>query len=203
MPLAALALGALLGLFHESVEDLPVPVQVTFSLLILGFVVWTVFVVLAHAEAIAHRVGEPFGTLVLTVAVTAIEASVIVSVMLHGDPNPTVAREAVFSTVMIVCAGMLGLCMTLGGWRHLHQEHKQQTSSSLLAVIVALSSLTLVLPDYTLAAAPGAFSQVQLVFVSLVCLLLYGSFLYAQMTRYRDDFIDARHPAPGAVPRAA
>jgi Ca2+:H+ antiporter len=115
--------------------------------------------------------------------------------MLHGEQNPAIARESVFSTVMIVCAGMLGLCLVLGGWRHGHQELKRQGTSALLAVVVALSVLTLILPNYTLAADVGAFSPMQLIFVSILCLLLYGSFVYAQMTRHRDDFVDELLPA--------
>ena len=190
----ALIVGVSMGFAEDAIHHLPGPMQAAISVAVLVFVFWTVFVVLGHAESVAHRIGEPFGTLVLTVAVTAIEASVIVSLMLQGDSNPTIAREAVFSTVMIVCAGMLGLCLVLGGLRHRYQELKPQATSSLLAVIVALSVLTLVLPNYTLAAEPGAFSILQLSFVSTLCVLLYGSFVYAQMTRHRGDFVDERHP---------
>jgi len=193
VPVGALLLGSLLNLGHELVDHTPVLAQVTVAALVLGFVFWCVFVVLGHAEAVALRMGEPFGTLVLTIAVTAIEASVIVSIMMHGEPNPTIARESVFSTVMIVCGGMVGLCLVLGGWRHRQQELRQQATSSLLAVVVALAVLTLVLPNYTLAADPGAFSSLQLVFVSILCLMLYGSFVFAQMTRHRADFLDDRH----------
>lgn len=198
VPLGALALGLFLNLAHDGVDHLPMALQVFISLAVLGFVIWTVFVVLGHAEAVAHRVGEPFGTLVLTVAITAIEASVIVSVMLHGAENPGIARESVFSTVMIVCGGMLGFCLVLGGWRHRNQEHRQQATSALLAVVTALSVLTLILPNYTLAAAPGSFSSIQLIFISVLCLLLYGSFIFVQMTRHRADFLDA-HPAEAVV----
>jgi Ca2+:H+ antiporter len=172
------------------------PVQAGLALLVLAFVFWTVFTVLGHAEAVAHRIGEPFGTLVLTVAVTAIEVSVIVSVMLHGTQNPAIARESVFSTVMIVCAGMVGLCLVLGGMRHRKQEHNRQGTSALLAVIVALSVMTLVLPSFTLTAGPGVFSPVQLIFVSILCVLLYGTFVYGQMAGHREDFLDERPAAP-------
>lgn len=190
VPVAALALGIGLQLFHGGLDHLPVFAEVVISLGTIGFVFWTVFVVLHHAEAIAHRIGEPFGTLVLTTAVTAIEASVIVSVMLQGTPNPTIAREAVFSTVMIVCAGVVGLSLVLGGWRHHSQEHKRQGTNALLTVIIALSVLVLLLPNFTLAAAPGAFSPLQLLFVSGLCLLLYLAFVFAQTSRYREDFVD-------------
>ncbi|RFC66736.1 ionic transporter [Mesorhizobium denitrificans] len=189
-PLVALGVGVLLEVKQATIGRLPVAPEIVLSVLVLALAFVTVFITLRHAEAIAHRVGEPYGTLVLTVAVTAIEASVIVSVMLGGDQNPTLVRESVFSTVMIVCGGMLGICLTLGGLRHNHQELKRQGTSALLSVVVALSVLTLILPDYTLTSTWGTFSRMQLVFVSTLCLLLYGSFLFAQMTRHRDDFLD-------------
>ncbi len=195
VPVAALVLGAGLSLGNDLMDQLPAVLQVSVSLGLIAFVFWTVFVVLGHAEAIAHRIGEPFGTLVLTSAVTIIEVSVIVSVMLHGEPNITIARESVFSTVMIVCAGVVGLCLVLGGWRHKYQALRRQGTGALLAVVIALSVLTLVLPNYTLAADPGAFSPIQLVFVGTLCILLYGSFVYAQMTRHRADFLDGRRAA--------
>lgn len=189
-PVAAFLLGVLLNVKEAAVGHLSLPAELGVSAAVLVFVFWTVFVVLRHAEAIALRVGEPYGTLVLTLAVTAIEASIIVSVMLEGEPNPALARESVFSTVMIVCGGMLGICLGVGGWRHGHQELKRQGTSALLAVVVALSILTLVLPNFTLTAAAGSFSHTQLIFVSTLCLLLYASFLFNQTTRHRNDFID-------------
>ncbi|MBX3598322.1 MAG: ionic transporter [Rhizobiaceae bacterium] len=190
LPFLALAAGLALTTCEEAIGHLSISIAVAFSAgaLVLAFA--TVFAALRHAEAIAHHVGEPFGTLVLTVCVTAIEVSVIVAVMLSGKENPTLVRESVFSTVIIVCGGVLGICLTLGGLRHTHQELKRQGTSALLSVVVALSVLTLILPDYTLTSVSGTYSPLQLVFVSLLCLLLYGSFVFAQMTRHRDDFLD-------------
>lgn len=209
VPVTALLLGIVLHLAHAQIANLPTFAEVTISLGILGLVFWTVFVVLHHAEAIAHKVGEPFGTLVLTTAVTAIEVSVIVSVMLHGTPNPAIARESVFSTVMIVCAGVVGLALLLGGLRHHHQEHKREGTNALLAVIIALSILVLVLPNFTLTTAPGAFSPPQLLFVSGLCLLLYVGFVFAQTSRHREDFVDdlvaietEDHPKPAGLVRS-
>lgn len=195
VPVGAFVLGLVLLLLRANLDRMPVMAGVALSAGIIALVVWTVFVVLGHAEAIAHRIGEPYGTLVLTMAVTAIEASVIVSVMLHGDANPTIARESVFSTVMIVTSGVVGFCLVLGGLRHRQQEYKPLGTGALLAVVIALSVLTLVLPNFTLTAAPGSFSAVQLTFVSTLCVLLYGSFVYAQMTRQREDFLDDVTPA--------
>jgi len=194
LPLFAVGLAVAVRLVPDIVDALPFAAEVALSIVILAITVATVFVVLAHAEAIAHRVGEPYGTLILTLAVTTIEASVIVSMMLHGENNPTLARESVFSTVMIVCAGVVGICLTLGGLRHRQQDLKRQGTSALLAVIIALAGLTLVLPHFTLGAGPGNFTVAQLGLVSLLCILLYGSFLLAQITRHREDFIDAGAP---------
>lgn len=194
-PIAALTLGILLVLKDFTFGHLPTTAEITLTGLSLAWVFWLVFAVQGHAEAVAHRIGEPYGTLVLTLSVTVIEASVIVSVMLSGVPNPALARESVFSTVMIVCGGILGVCLTVGGWRHVHQDLQRQGTSALLAVVVALSVLTLILPNYTLAAGVGLYSSTQLVFVSTLCLLLYGSFVFAQMTRHRADFLDAPHSA--------
>ena len=174
----------------SSAEHAAVPVRIVLSLLAIGLVFTTIFVVLHHAEAIAHHIGEPYGTLVLTLAVTTIEVSVIVSMMLHGENNPTLARESVFSTVMIVCGGVVGLCLTLGGLRHKHQELKRQGTNAYLSMLTALAVLTLVLPNFTLSVGHGSFSPAQLAFVSVLSVLLYGSFVYAQMGLHREDFIE-------------
>jgi Ca2+:H+ antiporter len=160
----------------------------------------TIFVVLDHAEAVARRVGEPYGTLVLTIAVTAIEVSIIVSMMLHGENNPTLARESVFSTVMIASTGVVGTCLTLGGWRHRKQAIVRQGTSAYLAVLIALTVMTLILPTYTRATDPGTFSAAQLGFVSVLSVLLYTGFLFAQTVRHREDFIEGQ--AHGVSTRA-
>ncbi|MCX8999387.1 ionic transporter [Rhizobiaceae bacterium BDR2-2] len=163
-----------------------------FAAIVLIFA--TVFVVLRHAETVAHHVGEPFGTLVLTLAVTAIEASVIISLMLDGSEKPTLARESVFSTVMIICAGVVGACLTLGGWRHVRQDLKRQGTSAFLSMLIALAGFTLVLPNFTLTGRPGEFSHVQLAFIATLAFLLYVVFVIAQTRRYRGDFVeDLRH----------
>lgn len=189
LPIASLGLAAVVRSGGMSIEHWPLSIKALSLILVVGLIFATVFVVLHHAETVALRVGEPYGTLLLTFAVTAIEASVIVSMMLHGENNPTLARESVFSTVMIVCAGVVGVCLGLGGLRHRYQDIKRQGTSSYLAVLIALTILTLILPNYTLTTGPGTFSATQLVFVSLLSVLLYGGFVFAQMVRYRDDFI--------------
>ena len=190
LPIATLMLAAILQLGVAPAEHAAVPVRIVLSLLAIGLVFATVFVALRHAETIAHYFGEPYGTLVLTFTVTTIEVSVIVSMMLNGDNNPTLARESVFSTVMIVCGGVIGLCLTLGGLRHRHQDLKRQGTNAYLSMLTALAVLTLVLPDFTLSVGHGHFSAGQLAFVSVLSVLLYGSFVYAQTGLRKEDFVE-------------
>jgi Ca2+:H+ antiporter len=191
-PLAALAL-LLSGL---DVAEFAYPANWLLPILAIALIMATVFAVLHHAEAVAHRVGEPYGTLVLTFAVTGIEASVITSLMLHGANNPTLARESVFSTVMIVCAGVVGLCLTIGGLRHREQQFRQYGTNAYLSVLIALAMLTLVLPDFTLTTAPGTFSASQLALVSVLSVMLYGGFVFVQTGRHKGDFLEALADEP-------
>ncbi|HEX4598022.1 MAG TPA: ionic transporter y4hA [Burkholderiaceae bacterium] len=148
----------------------------------------TVFATVHHAEAIAHRIGEPYGTLVLTLAVTVIEAALIVTMMLGGSGNATVARDTVFCVIMIVCNGLVGLCILIGGLRHREQEFLVHGANSYLSVIATLAALTLMLPNYTTTIPGPVFSVSQLVFVSIVTLVLYGVFLYIQTVRHTEYF---------------
>ena len=192
LPVASLACALGLHAIGGSTEGWPLVATIVVSALVIALVIATVFVVLHHAESLANVVGEPFGTLILTLSVTAIEASVIVSMMLHGENNPALARESVFSTVMIVTTGILGVCLTLGGLRHRSQDIRRQGTSAFLAVLMALSVLTLILPNYTLASSPGSFSSLQLGFVCVLSVLLYGAFLFSQTVRHQDDFREER-----------
>jgi Ca2+:H+ antiporter len=190
LPPACLLLAMFIRLGGTLIEHAGHGAMAVAAVLSIVMVFSTVFVVLHHAESIAHRLGEPYGTLVLTFAVTTIEVSIIVSMMLHGPDNPTLARESVFSTVMIVCCGVVGICLTLGGWRHRSQDIKRQGTSAFLAVLIALTVLTMVLPNYTLAAVPGRFSTAQLAFVGVLSVFLYGAFVFAQSISQKQDFLD-------------
>ena len=163
----------------------------------------TVFSAVHHAEVIAHRVGEPFGTLVLALAVTVIETALIVSVMLSAPAEKAgLARDTVFAAVMIVCNGIVGLCLLLGGARHGEQGFQIQGASAALAVLVALVSLALILPNYVAPELGALYSPTQLVFAGLVSLVLYGSFVFIQTGRHRDYFLpvdtsnEETHAAP-------
>ena len=150
----------------------------------------TVFAAVYHAEVVAHRVGEPFGTLILALAVTVIETALIVSVMIAAPAEKAgLARDTVFAAVMIVCNGIVGLCLLMGGARHHEQGFQVQGASAALAVLVALTSLALVLPNYAASALGPLYSTPQLVFAGLVSLVLYGSFVFIQTVRHRDYFL--------------
>ncbi len=150
----------------------------------------TVFAAVHHAEVIACRVGEPFGTLVLALAVTVIETALIVSVMISAPADSAaLARDTVFAAVMIVCNGIVGLCLLLGGARHHEQGFQLQGASAALAVLVALISLALILPSYVAPELGPVYSPMQLVFAGLVALVLYGSFVFVQTGRHRDYFL--------------
>jgi Ca2+:H+ antiporter len=149
-----------------------------------------VFAAVYHAEVVAHRTGEPFGTLVLALAVTIIEVTLIVSVMLGVAADKAgLARDTVFAVVMIVCNGIVGLCLLWGGMRHHEQGFQVQGASAALAVLASLTILTMILPNYTLGTPGPAFSTSQLIFASVVSLVLYGSFVFIQTLRHRDYFL--------------
>ena len=167
----------------------------------------TVFAAVYHAELVAHRVGEPFGTLVLAVAVTVIEVALVVSVMLGGGPDKAaLARDTVFAAVMLVCNGVVGMCLLVGGVQHRAQGFQLQGASGALAVLTALTTLTLVLPNFTTTTPGPVFTPSQLAFVGVVSLALYGVFVFVQTVRHPDDFLedgaDDAHEAPPST-RAA
>jgi Ca2+:H+ antiporter len=150
----------------------------------------TVFSAVYHAELIAHWLGEPLGTLVLAVAVTVIEVALIVSMMIAGGPDKAfLARDTVFAAVMIICNGIIGLCLLSGGIRHREQDFRVYGASAALAVLATLTILTLVLPNFTTSAPGGNFSPLQLMFAGAVSLILYVSFVFVQTVRHRDYFL--------------
>ena len=152
-----------------------------------------VFAAVYHAEVVAHRTGEPFGTLVLAVAVTVIEVALIVSVMLAAPTEKAgLARDTVFAAVMIVCNGIVGLCLLSGGVRHHEQGFQVHGASAALAVLAALTTLTLILPNATSAPGP-VFTTSQLVFAGIISLVLYVSFVFVQTVRHRDHFLPVEH----------
>jgi Ca2+:H+ antiporter len=160
-----------------------------FAVVLLVVLFGTVFAAVHHADVIALRVGEPFGTLILTLAVTIIEVALIESLMLSEHAVTTLARDTVFAVVMIVCNALVGICILAGGLRYREQDIRVSGSSLYLSVLVVLATITLILPNYTLTTPGPVFSTGQLGFVSATTILLYGLFLYTQTVRHREYFV--------------
>lgn len=160
------------------------------SPLLAAVLIATVLAAVHHAELIAHRVGEPFGTFLLAVAVTVIELGLIVTLMsAAGEDAATLARDTVFAAVMIILNGLVGTCILIGAIRHREQTFKQTGVSAALATLCALTVLTLVLPNFTVSEPGPVYSPPQLAFVAVVSFLLYATFVSVQTVRHRDYFL--------------
>jgi Ca2+:H+ antiporter len=157
-----------------------------------------------HAEVIAHRVGEPFGTLILAVAVTIIEVSLILSIMLAGGPDAAaLPRDTIYAAIMIICNGVVGLCILVGALVHHEQSFRVEGSSAGLAALIALSAFSLVLPAFTTTTPGGTYSTAQLVFVAFTSAALWAVYVFTQTVRHRDYFlppVDASSPDAHAAP---
>ena len=157
-----------------------------------------------HAELVALRVGEPFGTLVLAVAVTVIEVALIVSLMLAGgDATAALARDTIFAAVMIILNGMVGLCLLVGGTRHGEQSFGLYGVNAALATLATLAVITLVLPNTTTTTVGPMYSGSQLAMIAVVSLVLYGAFVLVQTVRHRDYFLPPGEAAHDAGAHAA
>jgi Ca2+:H+ antiporter len=178
-----------------------------YLILVAMALIGSVLAAVHHAEVVAHRVGEPYGTLVLALAITTIEVALIVSLMLSGGPATTeLARDTVFAAVMIILNGMVGLCLLVGGTRHGEQTFGLYGVSAALVTLAAISVLTMVLPNYTVTAPGPAYSPSQLGFIAIISLVLYGTFVLVQTVRHRDYFLpiggrshEEAHAAPPSV----
>jgi len=144
--------------------------------------------VVGHADRLAHRLGEPYGTLLLTLSVTFIEVVSIAAVMTRGEANPTLARDTMFAVVMIILNGMVGLSLFMGGWLHREQAYNLQGANSYLGVIIPLVVLSLVLPNFTLTTPGPILSGAQEWFLAFVSVGLYAAFLWAQTGRHHRFF---------------
>jgi len=167
----------------------PSAAGLVFAVILLVILFGTVFAAVHHAEIIAERIGEPYGTLLLTLSVTIIEVALIATIMLGENPVPTLARDTVFAVVMIVCNGLVGICILAGGLRYREQDVQVTGSSLYLSVLIVLATITLIMPNYTLTTPGPVYSAAQLGFVSVVTLILYGVFLYTQTVRHQDYFV--------------
>ncbi len=175
--------GLLLGLYAGAVGG-------GFSAAMVLGVMACVLAAVHHAEVIAHRVGEPFGTLVLAVAVTVIEVALIVSLMLAGGNSATaLARDTVFAAIMIILNGIVGLSLLVGALRHGEQSFVLLGVSASLATLAAIAVLTLILPNYTVTVPGPVYSTSQLIFIAVVSLVLYATFVLVQTVRHRGYFL--------------
>jgi Ca2+:H+ antiporter len=192
--LAVLLFAAATGL---GVTFTPSAGGLVFAVVLLGILFGTVFAAVHHAELIAERIGEPYGTLLLTLAVTVIEVALIATIMLGDKPVPTLARDTVFAVVMIVCNGLVGICILAGGLRYREQDVQVSGSNLYLSVLIVMATITLIMPNYTLTTPGPVYSAAQLGFVSVVTVLLYGVFLYTQTILHRNYFVSGAAGAAG------
>jgi Ca2+:H+ antiporter len=156
---------------------------------LFAVIMWSAFAVVRHADDLAVRLGEPYGTLVLTLAVISIEIMMISAVMVTGADKPTLARDTMYAVIMIALNGMVGITLLLGGLRHREQQYNLQGANAFLAVIVPLAILGLVLPNYTRATADPSFSAGQSTFMIALSIGIYGVFLGIQTVRHRGHFL--------------
>ena len=150
----------------------------------------TVLAAVHHAEVVAHKVGEPFGTIILAICITILEVGLIISFMLTGSEGAlTYARDTVFAAVMIILNGILGICIWVGSRKYKEQFFMRSSATTYLVSLVAILVLTLILPNYTASVEGPFYNDAQLIFVSIACLVIYGAFLMFQTVRHRNYFI--------------
>ena len=170
-------------------------VGIVVALLCAGALVGAVIASVHHAEVIAHRVGEPFGTLVLAVAVTVIEVSLILSLVIAGGPEQaSLPRDTIYAALMIILNGVVGICLLAGGMSHGVQSFRVEGSNSGLAALFPMATLSLVLPTFTTTTPSGTYSGGQLAFAAAASIVLWAVFVFVQTVRHRDYFLPATDP---------
>lgn len=190
-PILALAMYILSNAFSNTLMDL----------LLTGSLVMAVLAGVHHAEVVAHRVGEPYGTLILAFAITTIEVSLIVSLMIAGgESTHALARDTVFAAVMIILTGIIGICLVSGGVRHHEQSFGKYGVNAALVTLTAISVLTLILPNYTTTVTGPRYNSSQLIFVGIISLILYAVFVLVQTQRHREYFLPAAISEDEVVP---
>ena len=170
------------------------PFLVFVFLWLFATVLGSALAVVRHADHLAELLGEPYGTLILTLSVTVIEVTSISAVMLHGEANPTLARDTLLAVVMIILNGMVGLSLLIGGWRHREQHHNLQGANIYLGATIPLIVLSLVLPDFTVTTKGPTLAFAQQVFLIFVSVGLYVTFLAVQTGRHSSYFSVAGRP---------
>jgi len=154
-------------------------------------ILWSAICVVRHADCLAIKFGEPYGTLILTLSAIAIEVAMISTAMLHGKNNPTLGRDAIFAVVMIALNGLVGLCLLMGGLRHREQHYNLQGVNSYLNVIMTLAVLGLVLPTFTTSTSGPTLSGLQGIFVAVTSVGLYAIFVLIQTMRHSQYFMES------------
>jgi Ca2+:H+ antiporter len=154
-----------------------------------GVILAAAIAIVRHADVLAHRLGEPAGTLLLTLAITGLEVAMVAFVMSTGEEKPTLARDTMFSVVMLVLNGFMGLALLLGSLSHREQEYNLQSANAFLVLLLPLTVLGLVLPNYTRQTPGPTLSTLQMVFLSIMSVSIYAIFLYVQNRRHRGYFM--------------
>jgi len=165
---------------------------------LFAVILWSAICVVRHADCLAIKVGEPYGTLILTLSAISIEVVMISTAMLHGANNPTLGRDAIFAVIMIALNGFVGLCLLMGGLRYREQHYNLQGVNSYLNVIMTLAVLGLVLPNFTTTTKGPTFSTEQEIFLTVMSLLLYAIFLLIETIRHRPYFIESKETVVAA-----
>lgn len=192
--LATAAIFLVLGIHLNEVSTRALPLLGIFVWL-FAVILWSALCVVRHADCLAIKLGEPYGTLILTLSAISIEVVMISTAMLHGANNPTLGRDAIFAVIMIALNGLVGLSLLLGGLRYREQHYNIQGVNAYLNVIMALAVLGLVLPNFTTSTSGPTFSTEQGIFFAAVSLLLYAIFLLIQTLRHRGYFLDSKQTA--------
>ncbi|WP_028058052.1 calcium:proton antiporter [Candidatus Solirubrobacter pratensis] len=164
------------------------PLEVLLFAWILGVILWCAFGVVVEADHLAEMLGEPLGTLILTLSIVVIEVMLISAVMLGGGGSPTVGRDTMFAVIMIVLNGVVGLSLVIGGIRHHTQEYSLEGASAYLVVIIPLATIALIMPSVTRSTSDETLSTTQAILFSLATAALYAIFLIIQTGRHRDLF---------------
>lgn len=166
-----------------------------------AFLVSSVLSAVHHAEVVAHKVGEPFGTIVLALSITILEVAIIISLMVAGGEGAsTYARDTVFAAVMLLLTGIMGICIWIGGMKFREQSFARSSATTSLVSLVAILTITLILPNFTTSQIGPLYSESQLVFVSLACLVIYGTFIGIQTVRHREYFVTEEEEEKHVVP---
>ncbi|ASK31354.1 ionic transporter y4hA [Chryseobacterium sp. T16E-39] len=174
------------GYYFSGLMENGVVFEIIAGILLTGSVLSAVH----HAEVVAHKVGEPFGTIILALCITIIEVALIISLMVAGgDQAITLARDTIFAAVMIILNGILGICILVGGVKYYEQFFARTSATTYLVSIVSILVLTLILPNFTSSVNGPFYNTAQLIFVSIACLVIYGVFLMVQTVRHRNYFI--------------